>query len=58
MFCAIFIIKTISTSTWECTPDGIYGMLNKWKKWKKVVLFYDVVDISEYTVLSGKVIGK
>jgi hypothetical protein len=38
MFCAIFIIKTISTSTWECTPDGIYGMLNKWNEWMNTFL--------------------
>jgi hypothetical protein len=24
----------ISTSTWECTPNGIYGMLNKWNEIK------------------------
>jgi hypothetical protein len=37
-FLFYFIIKTISTSTWECTPNGIYGILNKWTvmKWEVV----------------------
>jgi hypothetical protein len=34
-FLCYFIIKTIST--WECTPDGIYGMLNKWNEMKLLI---------------------
>jgi hypothetical protein len=34
-FLCYFIIKTISTSTSECTPDGICGMMNTWNEMKK-----------------------
>jgi hypothetical protein len=30
-FRAVFVTKTISTSTWDCTPDRIYGeWMNEW----------------------------
>jgi hypothetical protein len=71
-FLCYFIIKTISTSTSECTADGIYGMLNKWNemhiKYSSASLSVNEPLFSEYfnfflffyslTVLTGQRTGR
>jgi hypothetical protein len=43
-FPAVYVTKTISTSTWDCTPDRIYG---KWmNEWIKNTLLVHIIHLS------------